>query len=93
MIQVLIDSVDRSDLILWDSLRVSQILTSQVDTCDFKIRRLLENVDYIPNAQDEVLIKDGDTKIFGGRIKTIDEETEVSGSLYTQLNVQIIHQI
>lgn len=72
MIRVEINSVDLSAEILWDTLKVSQILTSQVDTADFVMIKSPDDTFSI-DVKDEVIIYDGATKIFGGEIQTIDE--------------------
>ena len=65
-ILVNINSVDRNDHIDWSSLSVVQNLTSQVDKCTFKIKSADKT--YSPIVGDDIEIKDGSTKIFGGEI-------------------------
>jgi hypothetical protein len=74
-IQVKIESVDKSSQIVWDSLEVEQILTSQVDTAKFSYRKVGAR-SYVPDVQDEVEIYDGAVKIFGGYVSKIAEKVE-----------------
>ena len=67
MIQIKINTIDRSDHIIWNSVNVKQNLTSQVDTARFKYRKYGSRT-YVPDSGDEVEIYDGTTKIFGGVI-------------------------
>lgn len=80
MISVFIDNVDLSSQINWNTLRVSQVLTSQVDTADFEMTKL-PNDTFTINVKDEVIIYDGSEKIFGGEIQTIDEVVLGNGGL------------
>lgn len=72
MISVYVNSIDVSSHIEWKSLKVSQVLTSQVDTADFVMKKLPDDTFSIA-IKNEVIIYDGTTKIFGGEIQTIDE--------------------
>jgi len=73
MISVFINNVNFSDKIKWNNLKVSQILTSQVDTASFEIIKK-EDDSFEISIKDEVIIYDGDKKIFGGEIQNINEE-------------------
>ena len=73
MIRIEINSVDCSDKILWNSLKVSQVLTSQVDSAEFIIRKFGSRT-IVPKVKDDIIIYDGSDKIFGGEIQTIDED-------------------
>ena len=67
MITVEINSIDKSDKILWETLSVSSRLTSQVDSANFV---MIEK----PDVSDEIVIKDNGTKIFGGFIVGVNED-------------------
>lgn len=67
MILVKIDNVDVNNKIIWETLSISQKLTSQVDSANFT---MIEE----PEVNKEVVIYDGDTKIFGGYIVSVKED-------------------
>lgn len=72
MIQVLINSTDRTSQVVSDSLQVEQVLTSQVDTARFRYRKYGSR-SYTPAVGDNIEIYDGSTKIFGGKLLKISE--------------------
>lgn len=67
--QVTIGGEDITDRIPYESFRIDNILTQQVDRCTFKIRNLKSDI-YRPHVGEEVIVLDDDgvTKIFGGVI-------------------------
>lgn len=69
---VKINTVDQSASVDWASLRVDQTLTSQADTAQFKIKKYGSKT-LVPAVNDSVLISDGSTNIFGGRIISVSE--------------------
>lgn len=75
MIQILVNSVDVSDQIIWETVKIDQNLTSQVDTASFQYRKY-GSKSYAPEVDQEVEIYDGSEKIFGGNILKIDESVE-----------------
>jgi hypothetical protein len=76
MIQIKINSTDRTSLIYTDSLTVEQQLTNLVDTCFFKLRK---NTTFNPSYGDDIEVYDGTTQIFGGTILKVDESTLSAG--------------
>lgn len=72
MIQVLINGTDRTDQLVKDSLDVQQILGAQRDTARFSYKKYGSKV-YTPAILDTVVVNNGATKIFGGRIVRISE--------------------
>lgn len=87
MITVTIAGVDKSTSIIWDSLEVEQQLTSQVDTCRFRIRKHAGKT-YAPSIGDTVVVTDDSTDIFGG---TIDKITDmVEAGLLTYLDISCV---
>lgn len=71
--RVLVNGADISAQIYWPSLRVDQVLTSEVDSAIFNYKKY-GSKSYVPVISDEVIIYDGATKIFGGYIVQINEE-------------------
>lgn len=70
-----IAGVDRSRRVDWRSLKINNILTNRVDTSSFDILTYGDTT-YKPTIGNEVIIKNGATKIFGGVITAIDEMVE-----------------
>lgn len=81
---VSIASVDRSDQIDWASLGIEQLTTSQIDTCNFIIKKHAGKT-YSPALGDSVSITDGATQIFGGIVTRIDDSIEAG--LLTRLAI------
>lgn len=71
-IVVKINGTDRTDHVEWESLRVEQVLTSQVDIAELRVRKYGSRT-LIPAVNDTILISDGSEDIFGGRIVKVDE--------------------
>lgn len=79
MFTVTVNSIDRTNQIIKDSIEVNDVLTSQVDDATFRIK----NKEWIPEKGDEVIIEfDGNTE-FGGRIV----EVAVSDKIYSEYEV------
>ena len=74
-VQVLIDSIDRTKRIDWQSLKIQNVLTSRIDRCSFIIETYGDTT-YRPNLGHEVIIYRDATKIFGGLILSIEEAPE-----------------
>lgn len=62
---VTITGIDRTSYVVWQSLRIDNNLTKQVDRCTFKIRNTLG---YAPVVGGEVVVTDNGTRVFGGVI-------------------------
>lgn len=74
MITITIEGVDRSRFVEYTSLRITNILTNQPDTCDFVVRRYGDRT-YRPDINDEIVITDDSSeRIFAGNIVEIDED-------------------
>lgn len=69
-----INNTDYSSQVVRDSLEIEQILTSQVDTAHFQYRKYGSR-SYVPVIGDDVTVFDGSTKIFGGTVTGITEES------------------
>ncbi len=84
MIQVVINGTDRTSLLDKGSLEVQQILGAQRDTSKFSYRKYGSR-SYVPAVLDTVLVYDGSSKIFGGRIVRISEKflNGADGIVYT----------
>jgi len=65
-IQVKLNTVDITGSVLFPTLNITQMLTSQVDTASFQVRTVAVAFD------DDVEVYDGTTKIFGGKITQIE---------------------
>lgn len=72
-VTVTIDAVDRSSLVVFNSVRKTDNLNQSVDLLEFDIRKYGASLTYAPSLGDEVVVtRDGDT-IFGGVIIRISE--------------------
>jgi len=67
---ITIGGVDKTSLIEWPSFTIEDNANEQPDICSFIIK-VHTGQSYKPSANDEVIIMDGATKIFGGRILSI----------------------
>lgn len=79
MITIKINTVDKSSLIIWESVVVEQNLTSQVDNATFALRKYGTG-SLTPVIGDDVEIYDGSDKVFGGQIINIEESVESGAS-------------
>lgn len=77
-VTVKIEAVDRTSLIDWRTFSFTSILTNQVDTVRFRIRKHAGQT-YKPDLNDDIEVLDGATKIFAGKI--IDVKEEIEGKL------------
>lgn len=67
---ITLDGVDVSDYVQPDSLQITNVLTSQVDTC----RLVLEDAGVLsPSTWKELIILDGATRLFAGYVLSVDE--------------------
>lgn len=72
MLLITIDNTDRTRLVEYSSLKISNILTSHPDTAEFIVRKFGDR-SYSPTIDDEVIINQDGEKIFAGHIVDIDE--------------------
>ena len=77
MIAITIASTDRTGIVDYSSLRISQVLTSEPDTCQFIIKKFGTRT-YAPSINDEVIVTQDGTKMFGGKIIELEEAYETS---------------
>lgn len=84
MIQVLINGTDRTSELVQQTLEVVQILGAQRDTAKFQYKKY-GSKSYTPAVLDTVVVYDGTTKIFGGRVARITENpiNGAAGIVYT----------
>lgn len=75
MVTITINSVNVTDHVPWDSIRIENILTQQVDRCTFKIRKFGTQHTYRPVPGRQVVISDSGTTVFGGVITKITEQS------------------
>ena len=72
-IQVQIDGNDKTKFVFWKSLRIENILTTQVDKCTFIINQNYRDQEYIPQVGNEIIITDNGTRVFAGYIVRRDQ--------------------
>lgn len=73
--QLTIHGTDRTNRIQWDSLRIENILTKQVDRCSFKIWTYGDR-DFRPVVGREVIVTDAGTRVFGGVIVKMEAKID-----------------
>lgn len=78
---VTIAGVNRTDWIDWRSFRKTDILTSQVDTLEFKTKKYGGRT-WRPSINDEVIVTNGATRIFGGVIVEVEAKLEAKEVIY-----------
>lgn len=71
-IALTIAGVNRTRVIEYSSLRITQVLTSEPDSCEFVYNKFGSRT-YIPEVEEEVIITMGDDIIFAGQITEIEE--------------------
>lgn len=74
-VQIKIENVDRSNIIVLDSVRLSRAKTNSVDTLSFGIKRKTAS-DYAPELLNDVELIEGTETLFGGEIVSIDDTTQ-----------------
>lgn len=62
-----IDGVDKSSAVDWHNLRKTEVVTKQADVLEFLIKNYGTKT-YQPDLNDEVVLLNGATKVFGGHI-------------------------
>lgn len=77
MISVLINGIEKSDLITFNSVSKIDNLNSQIDNFSFTIKNTKESI-YKPDLNDEIIVTRDATKVFAGRIVRIDDDTDKS---------------
>ena len=86
-LQVVIATVDRTSLIELKTFKKEDVLTTQVDSCNFKYLKFGSRT-WTPARGDEVVITDTDTgnKVFGGRI--IDIDTVLNRNMTVEFDIK-----
>ena len=64
--------VDQKANIEWPTVQIRQALTKEVDACIFEVLKF-GNRTYIPEAEDEIQIKEDGVKIFAGFVVRVEE--------------------
>ncbi len=80
-----IQGIDRTARVQWQSLRIENILTQQVDRCTFKIWSYGDRA-FVPAIGREVIITDGSTRVFGGII--VRQEAQVLNYPNVQYSIE-----
>lgn len=83
-ITVTIAGVDRTSKVQWSTLRVQQVLTSQIDSAGFAVKNSPSET-YKPSVNDSVVIQDGSTKIFGGTVSRVTTKLMAGGATEHQI--------
>jgi hypothetical protein len=79
-LQLKVNGVDKSSFVDWTSIEKSEVLTKEPDLLKFRIRTY-DSKTYAPVLNDEVVLLEGTTKLFGGIvIEVIKETTALLGS-------------
>lgn len=76
-LRVVINNVDRTRLVDTYTLRITQVITSQPDSCEFVIKKFGDR-SYKPTIGDTMYIKDDGVNVFSGVITEIDESYDVA---------------
>lgn len=76
-VTVTIGGVDRTRIIEYSSLRISQVLTSEPDSCEFVYNKFGDR-SYVPTVEEEVIVMLGNDVVFAGQITEINETYNVS---------------
>jgi len=71
-VQIKINSVDKTSLIDWQSVRFNSLITNQVDTLNFDIK-LYGGKTYKPELGDDIEFFQNSTKLFGGKVVEREE--------------------
>lgn len=74
-VSILIDGVNKANLIDWKSVKREQVLSKEADKLSFLLRKH-DGQTYKPVVGDEVILNVGETKQFGGYIIEIQEDVE-----------------
>lgn len=79
-ISILVENTERKNFIEWSSFTKDDVITSQVDSLNFKTKKYGVKT-WKPAVGDEVIVYDGSDKIFGGYIIKINEIIKGAGIL------------
>jgi hypothetical protein len=81
--RIKINDIDRTRYITLDSLVIENVLTSQVDTCNFTIKKISgsTSLNYKPIIGNEVVITYYNDRIFGGAITKVTQQVDSYGIL------------
>ena len=72
-LQINIQSIDRTNYVLWKTFSKVDNLNSKVDICSFSTRKYGDDKTWSPSVGDEVQVLDGATSMFEGVIVKIKE--------------------
>lgn len=75
VLQILVNTTDRTNYVSWPSFRKEDILNSQVDTLSFQTKKYGSKT-WKPAVGDEIEVLDGSDKIFAGIIAQVEESIE-----------------
>lgn len=63
---------ERTQSIVWDSLKIRQALTKEVDSCSFDVEKY-GNKTFKPGEEDEIIVRQDGVKIFAGFVVRVRE--------------------
>lgn len=88
MIQVLIDNVDKSELIQWESLVVEQNRDDEIDSCNFRVL-VYQGKTFNPVYNQAVIVKEDSEVIFAGNIVGVKQGLDGnSGIIFYDIECQ-----
>lgn len=73
MFTVSIGGVDRTDIVVKNSLSIQEVLTSQIDSASF----LVKQKDILPTKGQEVIIEYNSNRIFGGQVVEVKKTDRI----------------
>lgn len=68
---ITIKGIDRTDNVVWDSIKIRNLLTRQIDTCSLIIKEQGTKT-FVPRQGSEIVVTDSGTKIFAGIIIRVE---------------------
>lgn len=80
MITIEINSVDKTDSVIFNTLKIRNKINNQIDECNFQVKKYAGK-NYRPNLNDEVVVENDSNIIFGGVITKINETAKAGGQL------------
>lgn len=80
-----IDGQDRTNRVQYQSLRINDNINQRRDTCVFQIKKA-PNQTFVPEVNQEVVILDGATRIFGGIITNVDIKVQSVNHIIYDVN-------
>lgn len=84
MVTITIGGVDKTSSVDWNSLRIENVLTKQVDKCSFRIMTHQGNY-YRPVIGKEVIVTDTGTRVFGGLIVRATNKSDAVGVVHWEV--------